>query len=474
MILGKYKKESAGSFPGRTARTHTVAAFLRKPARQGAVLAGRIVVASPRRGNLRLRDESGEITLTVSSEPAPNARIGDIVEVAVSSADGTVRAERLTVLTRSSGLPEHPSRQWESMLTDPSGREMVRKRAEFFSGIREFFRRQGFLEVDPPALLAFPGMEPYLDPFELRLRDDQGRSVRAFLSTSPEYAAKKLLAAGFEKLFMLSRTFRNGEPLIASGMHNPEFTMLEWYRAYASYLEIMDDAEALVRWLCRRIHGTEAFRFRGETFDLRGPWERLSVADAFWKYAAVDLDAALDRRALLRIVREKGHRPKDDERYEDLFFRIFLSEVEPALGHGRPTILYDYPLALAAMAKTSEDEPVHAERFEIYIGGVELGNAFTELNDPTEQKRRLEEERALRRKLKKTDYPIDQDFIRVLETGMPPSGGIALGVDRLLMVLLDARSIEEVILFPAREQFNFEDGSTRLTTGVAKARHRHL
>lgn len=457
-------------FPGRTARTHAVSGFLRKPARQGAVLAGRVIVVG--RGNLRLRDESGEITLAVSSKPALDVKVGDIAEVAVSLAGDATRVERLTILAKASAPAGRPSRQWELMLADPSKREMVRKRAEFFSGVRDFFHRQGFLEIDPPSLVAVPGMEPYLDPFELRLGDDRGRGAKAYLATSPEYSAKKLLTAGFEKLFMLTRTFRNSEPLTTSGMHNPEFTMLEWYRAYASYLEIMDDAESLVRWLCRRLHGTETFRFRGESFDLRVPWERLSVADAFWKYAAVDLDAALDRQKLLHLVREKGHRPKDDERYEDLFFRIFLTEIEPALGHGRPTILYDYPLPLAALSKASEDEPGYAERFEIYIGGVELGNAFTELNDPNEQKRRLEEERQLRKKLKKTDYQIDSDFIRALQAGLPPSGGIALGVDRLLMVLLDARSIEEVILFPAREQFVFEEVSK--LPKAPKARHRHL
>lgn len=461
-------------FPGRCGRTHTIAAFLRKPPARGGVLAGRVVELD--RGSFRLRDESGEVVIRTPTKPEPDLRIGDIIETSVQS---SLEATSVTVLVRSGGLPQHPRRQWENMLEEPTMREVVRKRAVAFDGIREFFRRAGFLEIDPPSLVALPGMEPYLDPFEVTLRDASGRKARGFLATSPEYAAKKLLAAGFEKIFMLSRVFRNSEPLAASGMHNPEFTMLEWYRAYASYLEIMDDVEALIRHVCRRLHNAESFRFRGIRVDLRGPWERLTVADAFWKYAGVDLDAALDRESLIRIVRDKGHRPKDDERYEDLFFRIFLSEVEPALGHGRPTILYDYPAQLAALAKTSADEPGYAERFELYIGGVELANAFTELNDPVEQKRRLEEERVLRKKMKKTDFPVDEDFIRALAAGMPPSGGIALGVDRMLMVLLDARSIEDVILFPAREQFVFEE-VPKGTKGyqevpkVPKARHRHV
>jgi len=274
--------------------------------------------------------------------------------------------------------------------------------------------------VETPLLVAHPGMEPHLEVFETELRTASGRRSRAFLTTSPEYAMKKLLAAGLPRIFQVCKAFRNGEEV--SRGHNPEFTMLEWYRANADYTALMDDCEALL----------------GE-LGSPGPIERLSVEEAFRRYAGLSLDDLA---------------PDAETTWEQAFHLVLLDKVEP---HLRRTILYDYPIQLAALARAKPSDPRFAERFELYVGGLELANAFSELVDPVEQRRRLEAERKERMALGRTVYDLDEDFIRALEVGMPPSAGIALGVDRLVMLLAGASSIRDVLWFPGDEVFNGQD-----------------
>lgn len=309
--------------------------------------------------------------------------------------------------------------------------ELARWRSEVSRSIRSFFFERDFLELDAPLLVPTPGQEPYLSPFETTLTDFRGVSRPAYLTTSPEYSAKKLLAAGVQKLFVLGHSFRNGEEL--GQHHQPEFTMLEWYRANADYRALMDETEELVRTLARFYgldHRTVAF--------LDQAWERMSVADAFRAYARLDENALLAG--------------SPGERYEDRFFKIFLNDIEPHLGRERPTILYDYPAPLAALARLKPDDPRYAERFEVYARGLELANAFSELTDAAEQRHRLTEEQALRRTLDKPVFPLDKNFLDAVSR-MPPATGIALGVDRLLMLLAGTNNIEDVILFPASKQF---------------------
>lgn len=287
--------------------------------------------------------------------------------------------------------------------------ELVALRSKTFAAIRRFFVDQGFLELDAPALVAYPGQEPYLTPFETTLTDARGRSSKAFLHTSPEYAAKKALAAGVEKLFVLAHVFRNGEEL--GGLHQPEFMMLEWYRANASYLDLMDDVDGLLGIKC----------------------DRLSVRDAFKQYAGLDEQTLLE-----------GSPP---DRYEDFFYKIFLNKIEPHLGADRPIILYDYPAPMAALAKLKDGDPRYAERFEVYWKGMELANAFSELTDADEQQRRFMEEQAVRRSLGKPIHPIDEEFVEAVRR-LPPSAGIALGVDRLIMARYNINSIEKIMPFP--------------------------
>lgn len=301
--------------------------------------------------------------------------------------------------------------------------------------IREWFGREGFIEVETPTVVRAPGEEPHLNPFELTVRDERGNETSAYLITSPEYALKKLLAAGFPKIFELARCFRNNEP--TGGLHNPEFTMLEWYRAGTDYHGIMEDVEQLVHFIAEQlvnITTTPTLPPRGRGvgrggIDFTPPWERLSVREAFKKYAATDL---------LTVG-------ADDE-----FFKIFLSKIEKNLGNSKPTILYDYPASMAALARLAPQDVRYAERFEVYIQGIEIANAFSELIDAKEQRKRFLEEKEIRRRAGRPVHPIDEELLAALNA-CPDSAGIALGVDRLAMVLLDVPSIRDVMFFSWRD-----------------------
>lgn len=349
--------------------------------------------------------------------------------------------------------------RWKRLKEDAHLRENLAQRARIVAAVRAFFDARGYLEVETPLVVAKPGMEPHLEPFKTEVRDPFGNAYGAFLITSPEYAMKKLLAAGFAKIYQLAKCFRNGEAF--EGRHNPEFTILEWYRTGVDYLGIMDETEALVKDVFRSVAelsgrtNPRAFivRRNGREIDLGGDWERLTVKEAMRKYAEVDLDDALDdKKLLLDAAAKLGHVLPPDASWDDAFFSVFLNAAEPRLGADRPTFLYEYPVSMAALSKASSRDPRYAERFELYVGGLELANAFTELTDAKEQRKRLEEERALRRKLGRAEYDLDEDFLSALEA-MPEAGGIALGIDRLMMLLLGEEDIRNVTAFPADSMF---------------------
>lgn len=302
--------------------------------------------------------------------------------------------------------------------------------------------------METPMVVRAAGQEPYLDPFEVTFLGPDHKPVSSFLITSPEYAHKKLLAAGFKKTFEITRSFRGGEPW--HGTHNPEFTMIEWYRAGANYKKIMQDVEQMVYAVAKP---TTSLLYQKHILDLTPPWERISMRKAWERYAGIGKNVDIcDRGALLTLCRSRGYAVKPSESYDDLFFKIFLTEVEPKLGLKKPVFLYDYPAQMAALARRKKTDPRWAERFEIYAGGLELGNAFSELTDAREQRKRFLEEQRLRRSLGKPAIPIDEDFLDALPH-MPPSAGIAFGIDRLVMFLTDAKSIDEVVAFPASEIF---------------------
>jgi elongation factor P--(R)-beta-lysine ligase len=329
------------------------------------------------------------------------------------------------------------------------GRLMARGRV--LMALRDFFAETGFVEVDTPALQVSPGLEPHLKAFATVLHDPADGVARPFyLHTSPEFAMKKLLAAGLPRIWQLAHVFRDGE---RSATHHPEFSMLEWYRAGAGYRDLMADCEALLR-RAQSAAGVEALVWQGKRADAGRPFERLSVAAAFERYAGIDVLAtapdpvAPDVARLATAAAMIGIAPHPGDDWETLFFRIFLDRIEPHLGIGTPTILHDYPLALAALSRPKPDDPRLCERFELYVCGLELANAFGELTDPAEQRRRFAADQAKKQALYGETYPIDEDFLAVLQHGLPDCAGIALGFDRLVMLLTGAGHIEEVLWAP--------------------------
>jgi lysyl-tRNA synthetase class 2 len=329
--------------------------------------------------------------------------------------------------------------------------EAARARTKLSAVVRAFFAERDYDEVETPCLVPAPGMEPHIDAFCALFAPERGGAARPlWLHTSPEYAMKRLLADGFTRIFQLARVFRNGE---VSSAHNPEFTMLEFYRAEADYGAIMEDLEALVDRAARTLTGGTRVRHGGRELDLTAPFERLTVADAFARHMGIDLlacegDARRLREALARAG-VSGLRP--DDTFDDLFFRAFLDRVEPALeATGRAVYVVDWPAPMAALSRLKTSDRRVAERFELYAGGLELANGFSELTDAAEQRRRLEEERALRVKLGRPAYPLDEAFLEAVGR-MPEAGGVAVGFDRLLMLLTGAEQIADVLLFPARD-----------------------
>jgi lysyl-tRNA synthetase class 2 len=335
-------------------------------------------------------------------------------------------------------------------------RDNLRIRQNVLRAVRGYFEGEKFDEVETPALQVSPGLEPHLMAFQTVLRDPGERLARRlYLHTSPEFAMKKLLAAGVPRLWQLARCFRNSE---RSATHHPEFAMLEWYRAAADTGALMADCEHLLR-AAAAAAGIQRFQ-RGDCWaDPSAPFERLSVAEAFARHCGLDILAAspdplraddevhaLDR--LAAAARPLGQVPHAGDRWDDFFFRLFFDYIEPKLGRERPTFLTDYPIAMAALARAKPGDRRIADRFELYVCGLELANAFGELTDAAEQRRRFEADQALKAKLYRERYPIDEDFIAALEHGLPQSAGIALGFDRLVMLATGAAHIDDVIWAP--------------------------
>lgn len=292
-------------------------------------------------------------------------------------------------------------------------RPALEARARIVQTIRAFFIAGDFLEVETPQRIPVNAPELHIDAV---------RSGAWSLHTSPELCMKRLLAAGYPRLFQICHVWREAE---RGSRHLPEFTLLEWYRSGADYLELMDDCEALLRALVP----TGVLKVQGTEIDLAGPWQRITVAEAFAAYASLPLTQALAA---------------------DRFDELLSSEVEPRLGQSRPTFVYDYPAQLAALARRKTAAPELAERFELYIAGIEVANAFSELTDPVEQHQRFSADEAARRAHGKEPLPLPEKFLAEL-ADLPPSAGIALGLDRLVMLLTGAATIDDVVAFSPEE-----------------------
>lgn len=335
-----------------------------------------------------------------------------------------------------------PKPNWMRLRKDERLRRNLEVRAMVLRGIREFFHKQGFLEVDPPVLVPLPGMEPHLDPIGVEVRDGWG-TRRFFLHTSPEYCMKKLICGGMERIYALTHAFRGGE---ISDTHNPEFTILEWYRAHETYEGIMRDCEDLIVFLAERLREQG---LAGDAPCFRPPWLRIKVGEAMAQYAGINLECLESVEELIILARSKGyHGIEESWSFEDIFYKIFFREVEPMLPNNEPFFLIDYPVEMASLARRKTLSSRWAERFELYAGNLELANGFSELTDPSEQEERLKREFEQRKVLGKELYEIDASFLQALKMGLPPCAGVALGVDRLIMFLIRAGSIREVMPFP--------------------------
>jgi lysyl-tRNA synthetase class 2 len=334
-------------------------------------------------------------------------------------------------------------------------RPFLAVRARIRSAVRSWFQAGGFTEVESSALQVSPGNETHLHAFATDLVGSAGGGSRVYLHTSPEFSMKKLLAAGETRIFELARVFRNRE---RSALHHPEFTLLEWYRAGEHYDRLMQDCAALLS-LAAETARTGTFTFRGQACDpFRDP-ERVTVEEAVVRFAGFsilqtlpgDPSAPQSAEPLRRSAEAAGIRTAADDTWSDIFSRVLTQRVEPSLGMGRPAILFEYPASEAALARRKPSDPRLAERFELYCCGVELANAFEELTDADEQRRRFLADMDEKERIYGERYPLDEDFLRALAV-MPPASGIALGFDRLVMLATGASRIEQVIWSPVAEQ----------------------
>lgn len=322
----------------------------------------------------------------------------------------------------------------------------LKTRACLLKAIRQYFDKHNFIEVETPCLQISPGMEPHLKAFKTQLLD-QNFDVKSelYLHTSPEFSMKKLLVAGMERIYQICKTFRNAE---GSRFHRYEFTILEWYKTQISYQEFIGEVQDFIRH-CAHAFNIDQFSCNDMACDPFRQWEIISVCEAFSKYAGIDLEKHLhDLEGFKKAGEASGVILSRDDEWDDIFFKILLEKIEPNLGKSQPAILYDYPVHMAALARPKKDDPRFAERFEVYICAMELGNAFGELTDPDIQLERYKKDMNTKQRLYGESWPVDQDFIDALRHGMPDCCGIAIGIDRLVMLVSGADHIDDVNWVP--------------------------
>lgn len=365
-------------------------------------------------GGWQIADAFDSVSVTGRSQ-APD---GTLAVIDAVWRDGTLQLTRL--VDRREPLVAAERGESARLLDRGVGRAL-RLRANALEAVRRWFDERGFVEVDTPQRVPSPGLDLHLDAFE---------ADGAFLITSPEYQMKRLLVGGMPRIYQIVHCFRAGE---RGASHNSEFSMLEWYRAFAGIDDVVADTEQLVADVVAALRGEAAVEHGGRRIDVSPPFVQMTVLEAFERFAGLDASSTL---ALA-------------ETDEETYFRAMVERVEPGLaGLSRAVVLRDFPAVHASLARRRADDPRLCERFELYVGGVELCNGFGELTDPTEQRARFEQDRHARRMSGKPLYPIDDRFLRALEEGMPPSGGNALGLDRLIALGLGVERIGHVMPFP--------------------------
>jgi lysyl-tRNA synthetase class 2 len=466
--LERIRGRGVNPYPYGYKRTHTTEQALKLlKQKEGAVvsIAGRIMANRPmgKISFLDLRDGSGKIQLCFYKDRLSEQNIklfqdldiGDIIGVSgklfkTKSGEPTVEVEDFTLLAKSlQPLPEkwhglsdveiRYRQRYLDLIANAEAKEIFRVRSLVITAIREFLNQRGFLEVETPVLQPSAGgalARPFTTHHHALDQD-------FYLRIAPELHLKRLLIGGFDKVYELGRIFRNEG---VSTKHNPEFTMLESYEAYADYNDIMKTVEAMVSEISQQVVGSSQVKFGEETIDFKPPWPRLELRQAIKKYGGLDFEDYPDvkslRAAMQKLKMEVD--PKKDR--GKLIDELISTFVEPKLI--QPTFLVDYPVEMSPLAKTKPDNKRLVERFEAFAGGMEIANAFTELNDPIEQRERFIRQQKGRQTKADVEETIDQDFLLALEYGMPPAGGLGVGIDRLVMVLTGQQSIREVILFP--------------------------
>lgn len=390
---------------------------------------GRILALHDRIASVRFEREDVQLVADASWQ------VGDLISEE-SFDDGF---HRYVIVHRYDG-PPYPGPSTEVARLQRPRLTALRHRATCLAAVRSYFGSHDFLEVETPLLVPSPGLEIHLDAIP---------AGGGYLITSPEYQMKRLLAGGLERIFQVCKCFRGNE---SGPHHSGEFTMIEWYRANATIEAIIRDTEHLVAAVIHAVTGDHAARLPGRTVDVSPPWQRVTVREAMSKWAHVEVIGDEPARDMVAKVRAAGIAVADGTAWDDAFFAAFLERVEPEIAKlDRALILEDWPAPLAALARRRADDPNIALRFEAYVGGIELANAFDELTDPVEQRARFEDDQRIRRERNRAVYPIDDKLIAALAEGLPPSAGIALGFDRLVMLATGAASIDHVLTFAGSE-----------------------
>lgn len=381
-----------------------------------------------------VRTRTGEISVRVQEWRLLAKAISPLPVVKEQEIDGrTVRYSAF------SDVEERYRQRYADLAVNPEVREIFRLRARLINALRRFLDSHDFLEVETPVLQPLYGgaaARPFTT-YHNQLKQE------LYLRISFELYLKRLLVGGYERVYEIGRDFRNEG---VSHKHNPEFTQLEFYAAYWDYHDVMDFTERMIAYAAQETLGTTAITYEGHEIDLAPPWQRMSVREAIQLYAEIDYMAYPDAQSLSRAIRAIGGHAPEGASWGQLVDGLLGDYVEPRLI--RPTFVTDFPRDISPLAKAIPGDPLHVERFEYFIGGLEMGNAFTELNDPLEQRRRFEALQELFAAGDDEINPVDEDYIRAMAYGMPPNGGFGTGVDRLAMLFTDKHSIREVLLYP--------------------------
>ena len=425
-------------YPPRVNRSHTVLQAQNPEVNQYySTIAGRLIGLNLGTKKGELKDWSGTIKLELGKSEIANVVHlfveGDLVECRGIWKQDIYDIVAIKLLAPN--LRDEP----ESNIIGA-----IKLRARLLNQTRVFFESHEFISVDTPTLSIVPDLTPEIRSFRTDFINNNDASKPLYLQTSPEHYMKRLLAAGCERIYQICRFYRNSERFAT---HHPEFTGLEWYEAYADYEAVMATTEAYISFLAEALKQEKRLIYQGTTIDLQPPWPRFRVKELFLKYTGIDLDYCQTDIKFASKARQKGYEFQEGDSWGDLFHRIFITAIEQNLPSETPAFVIDYPVQLPSLARATPEDPRYVERFELYIGGLELANAFTELNDPVEQRKRFETDLLIKKDTEGYTGGVDEAFLLALESGMPPSGGIALGLDRLMMLFSDVTTLDSIIMF---------------------------